>query len=120
MTDQDPLGMHPKEDAEPSEAAERLSPGQSADVTAATYGQILGQLGSIDARLERVIKDVEAQGSKLDDLSHRLSFARGAFWAGVAVISVVVTVFGGILSTLAWFVYQNLDKLVTILSTPQS
>jgi hypothetical protein len=50
------------------------------------------EVGKLTANVDRLIADVKSQGTKLDDIAHKISYVKGAMWAGGAVIAIVFAV----------------------------
>lgn len=51
---------------------------------------VMIEVGKLTANVDRLIADVKSQGTKLDDIGHKISFLKGAMWAGGILITIVL------------------------------
>jgi hypothetical protein len=52
------------------------------------------EVGRLTASVDRLIDDVKGHGTKLDDISHKISFLKGAIWVAGIVIAAAITLAG--------------------------
>jgi hypothetical protein len=59
---------------------------------------VMVEVGKLTASVERLIDDVKGHGTKLDDISHKISFLKGAIWVAGVVITVTIAITGWAIS----------------------
>lgn len=59
---------------------------------------VMVEIGKLSANVERLIADVNGHGTKLDDISHKISFLRGAIWVAGIVITAAIAIAGWAIS----------------------
>jgi len=52
-------------------------------------------VAGLAAKVDRLIKDVEDQGTKIDGIRHQISFVKGAFWVFGGLITLATLVLAG-------------------------
>lgn len=78
---------------------------------------VMLEVGKLTANVERLISDVKSQGTKIDEIRHQASYIKGGIAAATAVITVIVTVAGFILSS-RWD--SAVDALRVVVSAPSA
>lgn len=72
----------------PPEAA-----GQHSFILQSLY-ELRGSLGELSAKVDHLVKAVEGQGDRIDQLRHQVTFVKGAMWVMGALLGVVVLAVG--------------------------
>lgn len=70
---------------------------------------VMLEIGKLTSSVDRLIKDVETQGGKLDKLNHQASFLKG----GIAVTVVIVSI-------CTWVLDQKWDNVTHLLKGNQN
>lgn len=60
---------------------------------------VIYEIGGLTAKVDRLIEDVRGHGQKVDDVSGKMTFFRGAFW----VVSGVALALAGAV----WWLFTN-------------
>jgi hypothetical protein len=50
------------------------------------------ELGKVSVKVDRLIHDVDKQGTKIDAVQHQISFVKGALWVVGGLIAIAATV----------------------------
>lgn len=53
---------------------------------------VMIELGKVSVKVDRLIHDVDKQGTKIDAVQHQISFVKGALWVVGGLIAIAATV----------------------------
>lgn len=51
---------------------------------------VMMEIGKLTSSVDRLIADVKSQGEKIDDLRHKVSFIKGAWWALAGALGLTI------------------------------